>query len=349
MFTAEAAAPVTAAEARSLFADLSAYPALIVAASGGPDSNALLLLAARWRKARKNGPSLVAVTVDHGLRKESRGEAQTVRRLARSLGVVHRIVRWSGSKPATGLPQAARQARYRLLAEAAKAAGARHVLTAHTLDDQAETVLMRLAHGSGPGGLAAMARVSALPVPGAGDIVLVRPLLDLPKARLIATLDRAGVGYADDPTNRDPHFMRPRLRAAMPLLEREGLSPQRLALLARRLSRTEAALDAAVTQAFAAVSAGPRADHGAIAFSAERYAQLPAEIGLRLLGHAIDQVGSEGPAELAKLEALHASLAGWRGKRRFRRTLAGALVTQTRGRLLIERAPPRRHVASKRP
>src|SRR6476469_5929654 len=190
---ADGGAALTAAEVRSLFADLADVPVLVLAVSGGPDSTALLMLAARWRKARKRGPKLVAVTVDHGLRAEARREALAVKRLARSLGVTHRTLRWSGRKPSTGLQEAARRERYRLLAGAARAASARHVLTAHTLDDQAETVLIRLARGSGVSGLAAMARIA--PVPGSHDIALVRPLLELLKAERLATLRKARIAY----------------------------------------------------------------------------------------------------------------------------------------------------------
>jgi tRNA(Ile)-lysidine synthase len=343
---------LNATEVRSLFADLADHPVLVLAVSGGPDSTALMLLAARWRKAQKHGPKLLAVTIDHGLRAEARREAAAVRRLARKLGVAHRTLRWRGRKPGTGLQEAARQARYRLLAEAAAAAGAQHVLTAHTLDDQAETVLIRLTRGSGPAGLAAMARVARLPVVrrgGAPDIALVRPLLDVPKVRLIATLRAGGIGFAEDPTNRDPRFTRARLRAAMPALEREGLGARRLALLARRLRRVEAALEAAVADAWATLAPGPWAERGPVAFPADGYAELPAEIGLRLLGRAIDRVGDEGPVELGKLEALHDDLALTGADVRFRRTLAGALVTRDGGRLTVERAPPRRRAASKGP
>jgi len=225
---ADGEAALTAAEVRSLFADLADLPVLVLAVSGGPDSTALLMLAARWRKARKRGPKLVAVTVDHGLRAEARREAFAVKRLARSLGVTHRTLRWSGRKPSAGLQEAARLARYWLLADAARKSSARHVLTAHTLDDQAETVLIRLTRGSGVGGLAAMARVASLPGSG-GAIVLVRPLLEVRKARLLATLRKAGIAYADDPSNRDPRFTRVRLRDAIPALEREGLKAERLA------------------------------------------------------------------------------------------------------------------------
>ena len=348
MRAADDAAPVSAAEAKTLFDPLARAASLILAISGGPDSTALLVLAARWRSARKSGPKLVAVTVDHGLRRSSAAEARAVGRLARRLGVPHRILRWQGRKPATGLQAAARAARYRLLAGAARKAKARHVLTAHTLDDQAETVLIRMSRGSGMTGLAAMAAASPLPVgasPGPA-IMLIRPLLDLPKARLIATLEQAGLGFADDPSNRDPRFTRARLRGVMPALAREGLDARSLALLARRLRRAEAAIDAAVAVAAAELSQGPWADRGPIDFDAGKFARLPAEVALRLLGRAITHVGNEGPVELRKLEQLYDALrdasAGARsGVFRLRRTLAGALVTLTGAALVVERAPAR--------
>jgi tRNA(Ile)-lysidine synthase len=346
---ADGGAALKAAEVRSLFDGLADHPVLILAVSGGSDSTALLLLAARWRKARKRGPKLVAVTIDHGLRAAARREAAAVKRLAQALGVPHRTLRWSGRKPSTGLQQAARLARYRLLAEVARRSGARHVLTAHTLDDQAETVLIRLTRGSGVGGLAAMARVSLLP--GSEDAIsLVRPLLEVRKARLIATLRKAGVVAVDDPSNHDPRFTRARFRAAMPMLEREGLSAARLALLARRVRRVELALEAAVDAAVAELVPLPWPDAAPIALSAEPFARLPAEISLRLLGRAVGRAGNEGPVELGKLESLHAALAAFTGAARFRRTLAGAVVTRSAGRLVIERAAARRRRhASNRP
>ncbi len=121
----------------------------MLAVSGGPDSTALMVLAARWRQSLKVKPKLIAVTVDHGLRAESKREAAAVGRLARKLGLAHRTLRWTGAKPKTGLQQAARAARYRLLADAARKLSASHILTAHTLDDQAETVLIRMSAAAG--------------------------------------------------------------------------------------------------------------------------------------------------------------------------------------------------------
>src|ERR1700754_4638588 len=95
--------PITAARARAIFAPWKGVPAVLLAVSGGPDSMALMWLAARWRRGLKNGPRLLAVTVDHGLRKEAAREARAVKRLARDLGLPHRTIRWRGDKPKTGL------------------------------------------------------------------------------------------------------------------------------------------------------------------------------------------------------------------------------------------------------
>jgi tRNA(Ile)-lysidine synthase len=124
--------PISVRDAKRLFADWKTAPALLLAVSGGPDSIALMWLAARWRSALARGPRLVAVTVDHGLRTEAAAEAREVKRLARTLDLEHRTLRWTGPKPKTGLPAAARVARYRLLAKAARQSGATHILTAHT-------------------------------------------------------------------------------------------------------------------------------------------------------------------------------------------------------------------------
>src|ERR1700720_4271632 len=121
--------PISASDAKRLFADWKAAPAIVLAVSGGPDSIALMWLAARWRGALARGPRLVAVTVDHGLRAEAAREAREVKRLARTLDLPHRTMRWTGAKPKTGVPAAARAARYGLLARAAREGGANHILT----------------------------------------------------------------------------------------------------------------------------------------------------------------------------------------------------------------------------
>ena len=348
MSVADDADPIGDAEADRLFADLVDESALVLAVSGGADSTALLYLLARWRKRHKPSPKLHAVTIDHGLRPQSRSEASGVKRIAAQLGVVHRTMRWAGEKPLTGLQEKARAERYRLLLAAAHKAGARCVITAHTLDDQAETVLFRLARGSGLAGIGAMARVSHAGFHGPvmrgarGSPALVRPLLGVAKARLVATLHAAGIAHVEDPSNADPRFARVRWRKLAPVLAAEGLTAERLVQLARRVRRNEAAIEAVVTAAFDRLGWRPQA--WTIAFDARGLRDVPAEIALRLIGRAASEVGDEGPVELGKLESLCESLADAldRSSPRFRQTLAGAMVSLQRDRLIVERAPPRR-------
>lgn len=341
--------PISAGEAKLLFAEWKQSPSLVLAVSGGPDSVAMLWLAARWRRTLKQGPRLVAVTVDHQLRPEAGREAADVKRLARELGVEHRTFRWRGAKPETGVPAAARDARYALLLKAARQCNAAHILTAHTRDDQAETFLMRMARGSGIAGLGAMVRLS----PREGAIV-ARPLLDLPKARLLATLDKAKVPYVLDPTNKDVKYTRPRLRALMPLLAAEGCNAHNLARLAGRLGRANAALElmADGAERFFAIRDGGPPQSG---FDFNAFVELPEEIRVRVLLRAVGRVGTEGAPELGKVEALVGAIeaAGSAPARpgapgRFRQTLAGALITVAKGRILVEPAPPRRNVRPKR-
>jgi tRNA(Ile)-lysidine synthase len=329
---------ISAQHAKTLFASWKAAPALVLAVSGGPDSIALMWLAARWRRSLKRGPRLIAVTVDHGLRPEAAREAGDVKRLAQVLELEHRTLRWRGAKPKAGLPAAARDARYRLLAQAARQGGATHIVTAHTRDDQAETVLMRLLRGSGITGLAAMARETER-----DGVLLARPLLEISKAQLVATLAKAKIAFADDPTNRDRNFTRPRLRALMPQLAAEGGDAKSLARLASRLARANAAVEilADGAERYLALKGAAAADGG---FDAQAFAALPEEIRLRLLKRAIDRSGHEGPAELGKIEALLATLdrAVAEQQSSLKQTLAGAAVSLAKGRIRIEAAPPRR-------
>ncbi|MDA9466485.1 tRNA lysidine(34) synthetase TilS [Bradyrhizobium sp. CCBAU 53415] len=341
--------PISARVARRLFAGLKAAPALVLAVSGGPDSVALMWLAARWQRSLVRGPQLIVVTVDHGLRPEAASEARQVKRLAAELGLPHRTLRWRGAKPKTGVPAAAREARYRLLAAAARAAGASHVLTAHTRDDQAETLLMRLFRGSGLAGLSAMA-----PLSERDGIVLARPLLDVPKSQLIATLRRAKLGFAEDPTNRDTAFTRPRLRALLPLLAAEGGDARNLARLAARLARANAAVEVLADGAERFLRLRDRGlapQAGVRSFEASAFAALPEEVRLRLLLRAINALGHEGPAELGKVEALMFALdqavaaslrARATGRPVLKQTLAGALISLAGGRIHIAPAPARR-------
>jgi tRNA(Ile)-lysidine synthase len=303
------AMPVSLAEARATFEPLSRYCKLALAVSGGPDSLALMDLVAEWRGERERGQELHVLTVDHGLREASRDEALMVARLARALGLPHAILTWEGqSEGRTALQARARAARYDLMAAYCHAQDIPALLTAHTLDDQAETFLMRLKRGSGLDGLA------AIPLTGAwSGIAVERPLLEVPKARLIATLEARGIGFASDPSNSDLRFERARLRGNAGALAALGLTAEAVALSARRLRRAREALEQAA-ESFLAGS-GEVSEAGYAIVDRDALLAAPQEIALRALSRLIAMVGGgEEPLRLAKLEALLASLASKPGK-----------------------------------
>jgi tRNA(Ile)-lysidine synthase len=318
-----------------LFSHLNDAKGIVVAVSGGPDSIALMHLLARWDLPSR--PQIIVATVDHGLRPEAAEEAAFVSREAVALGFTHRILTWTGEKPQTGLQEAAREARYRLLVQCAREAGASHLLTAHTLDDQAETIMMRLARGSGLKGLAGMR--------GERDregISHARPLLDLPKTALLDLCRENAWSFITDPSNANERFARVRWRALLPLLAAEGLTAARLARLAERVAQADEALDAKARDALA--DAKPEHDGNAFSFDAACLADEPFEIALRVLALALERIGL--PLDNARLARLETGTGRLRGALRagegLRMTLAGALIELDRtGRLVLSPEPPR--------
>ena len=273
---------------------------LAVAVSGGPDSLALVLLAARW--AEDNGHTVTALTVDHGLRLESAAEARQVADWLGGRGLAHEILRWRGAKPTTAVQATAREARYRLLVRWCRRNRAGDLLVGHQLEDQAETLLMRLARGSGLDGLAAMAPLSRL-----DGVRLVRPLLAIPKARLRATLEALGQPWIEDPSNLDPAFLRTRAGRALALLSADRLAPGRLGVTAARLARARAALDAITDDFVAGAVTVMSAGFALIDLSAMFGA--PDEIALRGLARTLTCIsGADAPPRLERLELLYKSL-----------------------------------------
>jgi tRNA(Ile)-lysidine synthase len=232
--------PVGLDEYRARLAALSAPRRYAIAVSGGSDSMALARLAAEH--AARGEAEALALIVDHGLRQGSAAEAEQARSWCVAAKLPTRVLRWTGAKPQTGVQEAARNARYRLLIEAAQADERAALLTAHTADDQAETTFMRLARGAGPRGLAAM-EADTLVAAGAGPpLRLLRPFLDAPRARLAATAARFGQRHLDDPSNEDPRFERVRTRALLGALEEQGILTQDALLRAAVRARAGSAL-----------------------------------------------------------------------------------------------------------
>jgi tRNA(Ile)-lysidine synthetase, N-terminal domain len=245
------AEPIRDEELAALFANTLTYPAAL-AVSGGADSVALMHLVRRWMRRAEvpsklpdGRDSVVVVTVDHGLRPQSAEDARRVTEQARRLGYRAATLKWEGEKPRTGIQEAARSERYRLLQSfvVEEAGEPRSLVTAHHQDDQAETLLMRLARGSGIDGLAGMR-----PRSEAHGLVVVRPLLGMPKARLLVTLEAAGETWIEDPSNESEKFERVRWRNAQPALAALGLTSESVALSARRLARARDALERAADE-----------------------------------------------------------------------------------------------------
>ncbi len=264
-------------------ADLDALLApgepLGVAVSGGPDSLALLLLAAAAR------PGLVrAASIDHALRVGSRAEAETVADLCRELGVGHDLltIAWP-TQPASALQERARAARYTALGGWAGAHGLDAVATGHHADDQAETVLMRLMRGAGVRGLAAMRPSAALP--GAAQVTLLRPLLSWRRSTLAALVAAAGVQPVDDPSNHDERHERVRVRRL--IAEQPAFDSLAIARSARHLAAADEAIAFAAEREWSAV----RTVGDALVY---RPGAAPAELRRRLLSRFVAALGREG-------------------------------------------------------
>ena len=365
-----AAAPLTLSEFSASLAAIGGFetrPLIAVAVSGGPDSMALMLLADRWARAR--GGQAWGLTVDHGLRPESADEARIVGSWLGARAIPHEALRWVGPKPVSGIQEAAREARYRLLTAWCRRHFCLHLLAAHHLEDQVETHLIRRRAGSGSDGLAGMSAMREL-----RGCRLVRPLLAVPRERLAALLAFEGQPFLRDPSNLNPVFERARLRLALdekpPFLlstERIGMRgracewPPALpagSLLTVRTSLPRGAQEGLPASANLAVSAEMRAcareriarERAADALIARALALHPAgfavldpamlaaaapEVAMRVLSRAVSCLGGwRYPARTARLARL---LLVVTQEPRRAYTLGGCRFVPWRGRVLILR------------
>ncbi|MGN6516536.1 MAG: tRNA lysidine(34) synthetase TilS [Rhizomicrobium sp.] len=276
-----------------------------VAVSGGGDSVALMLLLAAYAKQAKLVPPVV-LTVDHGLRPDSAKDAKAVARMAADAGLKAHVLAWKGDPPKSDIEAAARNARYRLLGDWLVAHKVPALYVAHTMEDQAETFLLRLARGSGLDGLSAMRVIAPYPAPGFDGLMVVRPLLDMARGPLRDYLRGKKRSWIEDPMNADPRFARSKLRAAWPQLEALGLTAQRVSDAADHLGRAREALDE-MTSALLARAA--RYEDGAALLDSVRLKMAPRELGLRVLAATLSRVSGEMyRPRFGKLERLFDSI-----------------------------------------
>ncbi len=294
--------------------------------SGGPDSLALLLLA-----ARAFGPRAHALTVDHGLRPGSAAEARAVADIARAHGIAHTTLAADVEPRGEGLQAAARTARYAALARFCRARGLPLCLTAHHLDDQAETLIMRLARGSGVAGLAGIRPRATI-----AGLTVLRPLLGVPRATLASLVAAAGLRPADDPANTDLRHDR---TAARRFLARNRWPPvARLAASAAHLAEAADALDWAADRAFASLASFDLS--GRLLLDP---ADLPPELRRRLLAAALERLGAPAPRGPALARLLHTLERGRPA------TLGGVAARPIDdGRWRLSPAPPRRRASAAR-
>lgn len=305
---------------------------LVLAVSGGSDSMALMGLMARWSDGLEPHlrPGIHVVTVDHALRPEAAAEADFVLQEAAALGLPAQKLRWDGPHPKTGLPAAARDARYGLLCDVCRRQSA-VLVTAHTLDDQAETFVMALARGAGVDGLSAMQPVTCFK-----GVSIIRPLLETGRSRLRATLQRAGARWMEDPTNRDTGYERVRVREALAILQQQGVSGADLARSSRRLSRARAALVHA-----AAALERDTVTHQAAGFAGiarGRFLQAPDEIQLRCLLAVARAYGGGMEQSLAGAEDLLSWMQSGAEKAR---TFAGCRIVRRTAEFVVGREASR--------
>ncbi len=226
---------------------------IAVAVSGGRDSMALARLTAAH--ARKSGVEATALIVDHGLRDGSAREAAQAQAWCASAGLPARVLTWTGEKPTSGVQAAARRARYRLLAATANALGIGVILTGHTADDQAETVLMRLSRGAGPAGLAGMSEQTQIAAAAGDPVRLARPLLAFTRRQMTATVRAFDQDFIDDPSNEDSSYERARVRRRLQEAAGDGpLNADALLSLSVRMAHEAAGTEVAERREFRALA-----------------------------------------------------------------------------------------------
>ncbi|MBV9433394.1 MAG: tRNA lysidine(34) synthetase TilS [Hyphomicrobiales bacterium] len=333
--------PIDIDEARLLLLPiLGSSRRALLAVSGGPDSVALMQLCALSVTTGRLAHIEVA-TVDHGLRENSRAEAEVVGAWACDCGFSHALLSWEGQKPSARIQERARAARYALLNARMREIGATLLVTAHTLDDQAETVLMRMARGTGITGLAGMR-----PLSKRDGWFHARPFLSIPKARLLATCRANGWPFLEDPSNENSRFARARWRKLAPVLAQEGLTAERLAKLAERAASVEEALEVRAETAFATACIEESQDELVLDLE-QMLVGEQRETALRLLMRGVKAAGglaASTPLRLERAETLLEALSdAFSARKALKRTLGGAVLEYDGAeRLLLRREGKRR-------
>jgi len=280
---------------------------IAVAVSGGGDSMALCLLLKEW--CTTQGVNLTALTVDHGLRENSRAEAEQVSKWMMEASICHNILSWAGEKPTTNIQDEARKARYDLMGNWCAKNNVTHLCLAHHQDDQAETFLLRLFRGSGVDGLSAMEQKAGFPISdGSRNFpALCRPVLDVAKSRLMENLKLCKQEWIEDPSNQNENFARIKIRSLLTLSDIDGLNSERLSLTAKRMRRVRSLLEDLTEKAESDYVTYH--DLGYATLNKSFTEKLHEEISLRLLSEILQKIsGGHYAPRHNKLSSLYENL-----------------------------------------
>lgn len=320
------AAPTASAWLASL-RRLSPATSYALAVSGGPDSTALIALASKAKRLKK-APDFIVLTVDHNLRSGSAAEAKSVANLCKQLGLKQKTLTWRGEKPITGIQNAARDIRYGLMEAYCRQHGIAALVLAHHREDQAETLLMRLARGSGLTGLTAMS-----PVQKYRSVSLLRPFLHVSKNNLARLCQKAGVEYIQDPSNLDDRHERVRLRAAQNHLDAIGLTSEKLSLTIDKLAQVDDDLELLVSQFLSEYSVFEAI--GVFRIDRAAFRNLPQTLQERVVLGAIKKISR--PEFPPGRDSMAGVLRGLNSSETSARTLMGVLFHFRKAEVLIGR------------
>ena len=289
---------------------------LAIAVSGGPDSTALFLLLHEWAQARNI--SVTVLTVDHGLRPGSAEEASQVANFCSRFGVDHRILPWVGPKPDTRVQASARDVRYGLMERWCSDNDVTELYLGHTLDDQAETFLLRMAQGSGVDGLAAMPLVRLH-----GEVRIIRPLLRISRKLILATLKEKNISFTCDPSNHDRRYARVVMRNYIEQLNEHGITTAAIAGVTRMFGRIREQKEIMIAELFRQmVSLYPE---GYAELDIVGWRQADPMVGSQLIAELLRIIG--GGDYLPRRERLNRLVEVLRTQNKGTRTLSGCVIS----------------------
>lgn len=299
---------------------------LAVAVSGGADSLALAILLSEW--CQDKNIKLHALTVDHGLRAESASEAKYVAKNLKKFGVIHKTLLWDGVKPKTKIQEAAREARYHLMSTYCSTKKINFLFLGHHGQDQIETILFRMAKGTGLDGLTGMHPVTILE----NEISLARPLLLVSHKDLCDTLKAKNIDWIEDPSNENNKYARVRIRNVIDALENEGLTPSRISSLSDRVIKSIQLIDYLIDKEYNNMIININTKR--IEINLNLFYPLPFDGKVRILKHIITTLMpyKKYPARLEDIERLVGRMdENFRGS-----TLGGCQFKRKKDRLIIQ-------------